>query len=244
MSARKAPAAVRTTKDGWSRTPERVFDTSYSFRTFLSSQTEGAGLRKGKRTLARIKCSTCELLERMPLSLLKIEHVCRAAGIALGTFYIYFPNRQFLLNAVLREYIEFVRERMIERSRVSKNYVESVRQTTMAYYRLFEQNRGLMKCLISHYEDFPEVSAITSEMNRSWIEINVRSMKKRLRSQGHSGTIPEAELFRRCYALGGMVDQYLSYIFIVGDKNVQDISGTANDIIETLSHIWISALAG
>jgi len=216
---------------------------SYAFRAFLSAQAAREDIRKGVRTEARIKWSMCELLEQTPLSALKIQDVCGKAEIAQGTFYLYFPDRQSLLKAVLADFVEFVRNRMIERSRVSGNYTESVRQTTMAYYRLFEHNRGLMKCLISYYEDFPEASAILSDLNREWITLNVRSMQKRLQAKGGAGSIPEAELFRRCYAVGGMVDQYLSYIFLTVDKNVLNTSGTAEEIVDTLSHIWIGALA-
>jgi AcrR family transcriptional regulator len=236
-AVRKSAARAKSVDGGVS--PE----SQYAFRTFLSAQAERKDLRKGNRTEARIKWSTCDLLEEMPLSALKIQDVCGAAEIAQGTFYLYFEDRQALLNAVLADFVEFVRERMIERSRTSGNYVESVQRTTMAYYRLFEHNRGLMKCLLSYYEDFPEASAILSDLNTTWITLNVRSMQRRLRAEGRAGAIAEAELFRRCYALGGMVDQYLAYVFLTADKNVTSVSGNAEDVVSTLSHIWISALA-
>jgi TetR/AcrR family transcriptional regulator, ethionamide resistance regulator len=217
-------------------------ESQYAFRGFLRAQAERKDMRKGNRTEARIKLSTCELLEQMPLSALKIQDVCRAAEIAQGTFYLYFEDRPALLNAVLADFVNFVRQRMIERSRASSTYIESVRHTTMAYYRLFENNRGLMKCLLSYYEDFPKASAILSDLNTTWITLNVRSMQKRMRAEGRADAIPEAELFRRCYALGGMVDQYLAYIFLTADKNVTAISGRAEDVVNTLSHIWVSAL--
>jgi TetR/AcrR family transcriptional regulator, ethionamide resistance regulator len=217
-------------------------ESQYAFRAFLSAQAERKDTRKGNRTEARIKLSTCELLEQMPLSALKIQDVCGTAEIAQGTFYLYFEDRQALLNALLADFVNFVRQRMIERSRESNTYIESVRHTTMAYYRLFENNRGLMKCLLSHYEDFPKASAILSDLNTTWITLNVRSMQKRMRAEGRADVIPEAELFRRCYALGGMVDQYLAYIFLAVDRNVTAISGCAEDVVNTLSHIWVSAL--
>lgn len=241
MRANKENVVRRSTPAGKPRARERVADeASYSFRAFLRAQAAGSDIRKGKRTEARIKWSTCELLERTPLSALKIQDVCSSAEIGQGTFYLYFPDRQALLNAVLLEYVGFIRARMMDRSGVSKHYVDSVRWTTTVYYRLFEHNRGLMKCLISYYEDFPEISKIASKMNRDWIEINVRSVKQRLKTQGRAGTISEAELFRRCYALGGMVDQYLSYIFLVADKNVIAISPSMEDVVDTLSHIWVT----
>jgi TetR/AcrR family transcriptional regulator, ethionamide resistance regulator len=233
VTAARRRARTKVTQEG----------QGYSFRGFLRDQAARSGLRKGKRTEARIKWSTCELLERMALSALKIQDVCSSAEIGQGTFYLYFPDRQALLNAVLLEYVEFIRVRMTDRPAESKDHIDSVRWTTMVYYRLFENNRGLMKCLISYYEDFPAISRIASKMNRDWIEINVRSMKKRLKSEGRAGAISDEELFRRFYALGGMVDQYLSYIFLVADESVLAVSPSMEEVIDTLSHIWIRGSA-
>lgn len=215
----------------------------YSFSVELRSRGGREDLRKGNRTEARIKWCTCELLEHTPLAALKIQDVCARAEIAQGTFYLYFPDRQALLNAVLREFVGFLRERMLAGGKGGANYADAVRQTTMVYYRLFENNRGLMKCLISYYEDFPEISPITAEMNRTWIALVVRSVQKRLKNEGRAGAISEGELFRRCYALGGMVDQYLAYLFLASDSNVVEVSSNPDAVVATLSHIWISGLA-
>ena len=112
----------------------------------------------------------------------------------------------------------------------------------MAYYRLVENNSGMMKCIISHYEDFPEISPIAAEMNNTWTTLVVRSVQKWLLVNNRANEIDEKELFRRCYALGGMVDQYMSYLFLSKDENVIYFSDSPDEVIYTLTHIWISAL--
>jgi TetR/AcrR family transcriptional regulator, ethionamide resistance regulator len=219
-------------------------DKTYSFRAFLQADADEKELRKGNRTESRIKWCTCELLENTRLSDLKIQDVCARAEIAQGTFYLYFADKYALLNVVLREYVAFLKERMTTAGKARASHEEAVRKTTLAYYRLFEQNRGLMKCIISYYEDFPEISPVAAEMNRAWITLNVRSVQRRLEAKGRPNAIAEAELFRRCYALGGMVDQYLSYVFLAADSSVVEFSRDPEEVVETLSHIWINALKG
>lgn len=217
-------------------------NSEFSFISILKTEADSKDMRKGDRTEARIKWSTCALLEFTRLSDLTVRDVCAEAKIAQGTFYLYFPDKQNLLNKILLEFIAFLRAQMISRSGGAGDHRDSVQRTIMAYYHLVENNSGLMKCLISHYEDFPEISPIAAEMNNTWTTIVVRSAQEWLRANNRDDEVDEQELFRRCYALGGMVDQYMSYLFLSKDDKVMAYSNNPEDVIETLTHIWISAL--
>jgi len=48
---------------------------------------------------------------------------------------------------------------------------------------------------------------------------------------------------RRCYALGAMVDQYLSSIFLSEDPNVIAVAGDIDTIAATLDDIWWRTLS-
>jgi uncharacterized protein YgfB (UPF0149 family) len=43
---------------------------------------------------------------------------------------------------------------------------------------------------------------------------------------------------RRAYALGGMVDQYLSGLYLSRDDGIVAISGDAAAVVDTLTMIW------
>ena len=98
-----------------------------------------------------------------------------------------------------------------------------------------------MKCIISYFEDFPEISQIASENNRSWIMLNVQSAQRRLQAEGNANSISEAGLYRRYYAVGAMVDQYLSYLFLTNDPHVLEVSQDAEAVVDTLCHLWNNA---
>ncbi|MGY2498635.1 TetR/AcrR family transcriptional regulator, partial [Klebsiella pneumoniae] len=111
-------------------------------------------------TALRLRAAVCVLLEAAPLSQLKVQDICARAGISQGTFYLYFPDRDALLNAVLQDFVADVRRRMLEAARDSAGRAASLQATTLAYCRMFAANRGLMKILLNHYEDFPQARAI------------------------------------------------------------------------------------
>jgi AcrR family transcriptional regulator len=215
---------------------------SLSFRAVLQAQSDNVDFKKGARTDLRIRWAACELLEETSLAGLKVQDICTRASVAQGTFYQYFVDRDELLRTLLQDFVAFVRECMLVSEPRSNGSPNPVRAATLTYSHLFEQNRGLMKCLMNHYEEFPQARAIFQEMNRGWIETVVKSLKKK-RKTAYKPRTTDDELFRRCYALGGMVDQYLSYLFLYGDDNVTAVAGDLNAVVNTLTFIWNQTFA-
>lgn len=213
--------------------------SSYSQSLFDAFQQEG--LRKGTRTELRIRWAACELLEKSSLDALKVQDICAHLEIAQGTLYQYFPDRDTLLEKLLQDFVAYLKEKMEAAALHSTHHDESVRLANATYSRLFEQNRGLMKCLLNHYETFPKAKDILQSFNRDWIEMVVDAVKKRRRASGSGRKASDAELLRRAYALGGMVDQYLSSLYLYGDENITAVAGDIDDVVRTLTFIWTQA---
>lgn len=211
----------------------------HGFHDELAGRAGQPGLRKGERTALRLRGAICALLEDAPLSQLKVQDICTRAGIAPGTFYLYFPDRDHLLNAVLEDFVAFVRRRMLEAARDSADRAASLLATTLVYCQVFAANRGLMKVLLNHYEDFPQAAAIFQGLNRSWIETVARSIRRRMPQGGPA----DDEIARRCHALGGMVDQYLANLLLTRDPAIAAVSPDLATVAATLAGIWARAFA-
>lgn len=197
---------------------------------------DARGLRKGDRTRAAIQQAACALLDRVPLSALTVAETCRAAGIAHGTFYIYYPDLHALLADVLNRFVAYVQQVMRDASRAAQG--GPGRAATAAYYRLFEQNPGLMKCLVNHLDEFPESRVAFQALNRDWVDTVVAAAERKLARKGRTGEVPRDELMRRAYALGGMVDQYLIAHFLSQDRTLASVSKDPEAVVDTLSYIW------
>jgi len=216
--------------------------TLFAYRNILLAQSGQEDLRKGERTGLRIRAAACSLLEDLPLSSLKVQDICAHAEIAQGTFYQYFADRDQLLASVLGDFVSFLKGRMLEAAQDSEGRQSSVELSTRAYCRLFESNRGMMKCLLNHYEAFPQARTILQTLNTAWIETVVASLKKKRRAAPGRKTGDKA-LRRRSYALGGMVDQYLASIYLYEDPDVTAVAGTLDDVVATLTFIWNQTFA-
>ncbi len=214
------------------RTPPATLGAGFSFGADLA--TRAKAVRKGAKTRAAVQIALCRCLDGTALADLTIADICDHAKVAHGTFYIYYSNRNALIADVLLRFCEFVQARMRQASRDDPG--RPARAATSAYMHLFEQNLGLMKCLLHHLDGFPEAQRAFQTLNREWLETVVASTANRLQQSGRS--IDHDELMRRAYALGGMVDQYLAGILLDKDPNMQAFSGDPEAIIDTLDLLW------
>jgi AcrR family transcriptional regulator len=194
-------------------------------------------LRKGERTRKDLMVACAELLASEPFDRLTVSGLCKAAGVAHGTFYVYFDNLNTILAEVLGLFVDYVQ--ILIRS-AARQGEAPVRDTTAAYYALFKANAGLMKCLIMGIDAFPEARATFQRLNNDWAEIVVRSLKR----QSQAGFSNEDEMMRRAYALGGMVDQYLTALFVTEDPWIASISQDPEAVIATLTDIWMKGMKG
>ena len=212
------------------------FDSESDFDFGLALVREAASKRKRDRTRAAIQQAACTVLDRAPLSSLTVAEVCRVAGVAHGTFYIYYPDRHALLADLLKRFVEYVQRAMCGASQAAAE--GSARAATAAYYRLFERNRGMMKCLVNHLDEFPETREAFQALNREWIDTVVAAAERKLGRSNRDNSVARDELMRRAYALGGMVDQYLGALFLSGDPTLASVSADSDAVVDTLSFIW------
>jgi len=207
-----------------------------SYAYALALQAQAADRPKGERTRALLLKAVTELLDDRAPQDLTISAICGQAGLSNGAFYVYFSDRGVLLDELLTGFVGFQQAAMRAASRSGAD--DPVRAATHAYIALFRENRGLMRCLVHHLDGFPEAREAFHRFNRDWLERVVAAVERDLVRSGRAGAIPRAELMRRAYALGGMVDQYLSGLLLSEDPALRAVSGDAAAVLDTLDLIW------
>lgn len=206
------------------------------FSTELSNASKD--LRKGQRTKAALHGALCRCADKSDIIQLTVADICKEAKVAHGTFYIYFSDLADLLADVALLFIAFLQRRMRKASQSTA--ADPINAATAIYVRLFEQNPGLMKYLISHLGPNPLAQAAFQKLNREWLDAVVAATERRLARDGDM--IDHDELMRRAYALGGMTDQYLVNLFLAKDPNMQSFSKDKEAVIKTLSLLWAKGL--
>ncbi len=211
--------------------PEEAQSVDFA-RALEQAQT---GMKKSDRTRTRLRIALCTALNERPAPALKVADICALASVAHGTFYVYFRDLNAALDDVLGAFVEHVQQVM--RHATKGRGGERTRAATAAYFDLFDQNPGLMRCLLSGFETFPAAAAAFQRLNHDWARVVAEATARRLAQAGHPPP-PNDELMRRAYALGGMVDQYLVALHFNRDAALAAVSGEREQVITTLSTIW------
>lgn len=211
--------------------PEEAQSVDFT-RALDQAQT---GMKKSDRTRTRLRIALCTALNERPVPALKVADICALAGVAHGTFYVYFSDLNAALDDVLGAFVEHVQQVM--RHATKGRGGERTRAATAAYFDLFDQNPGLMRCLLSGFETFPAAAAAFQRLNHDWARVVAEATARRLAQAGRPPP-PNDELMRRAYALGGMVDQYLVALHFNRDAALAAVSGEREQVITTLSTIW------
>jgi AcrR family transcriptional regulator len=204
------------------------------FCTWLSIGRET--LRKGDRTRADLLIAGAQFLGEHPLDRLTVAAICQSAGVAHGTFYLYFKDRNDLAGSVLGAFVDYVQLQM---RTAARNGGDATRNTTRAYMRVFEANPVLMKSLVAGGDTFPEARAAFHRLNHDWIEAVVGHAMRTGTGLGRS----KPDLMRRAYALGGMVDQYLTALYVTEDPWVRDLSQDRTEVLDMLTDLWKRGMA-
>jgi AcrR family transcriptional regulator len=196
--------------------------------------TNAVGVRKGERTKLRLKSAMAQLLADTRFSDVRVSDICRLASVAPGTFYLYFENKETLAIELLSEFDQYMRGRLADVRRGSERLFESIFESTFLYVTLFQTNAGLMHCLMHMSDEIPEFARVYHRFNREWNGRVAEAFMRRMNTEA----LARDAVLGVVYALGAMTDQFLNYLYLQRDPNVEAIAGDSRKVAELLSILW------
>ena len=223
-----------------SKKPAKSEPTSFVDALALRFE-ESPPARKGERTRERIKLATARMLERLGYHAMRVLDITQEAGIADGSFYVYFKDKSEAALAVLSEFIEFIPPGATVGS-VSRTAFETIRETNCRFIRLARANAGLMRCMLQVVDEHPDYSELVQKVNRDWYLRVSRSVIRHY----PEGAVDEDAMLLMCYALGSMMDELIRRLVIYPDPNLLKLTErtapTDKALADALSIIWHRAL--
>ncbi|SMF57123.1 hypothetical protein SAMN06265365_10466 [Tistlia consotensis] len=225
------------TPDAASRPAAGPDDLAYA--AVLRAAAGDATLRKTERTRARLLASLAgQLMDGVERGELRVAGVTAGAGLAHGTFYRYFPDIRAATEALVEEFAGFVRTGLAGARDGQTGSRERVRGATLLYVRLFRANAGLMRCLIALGRESDAFSRAYQRLNREW-NLRMAAAIARRRAAAAGGLPQPAEHFLpAAYALGGMVDEFLTQLYLRHDPALAALHDDEAAVAELLAELW------
>jgi AcrR family transcriptional regulator len=200
------------------------------------------GLAKRERTRLSILAAAARELDEHPPNALTVAAVARRAGVAHGTVYLHFADGSALVAAVAGAFARFVRGHLSGERAGAPGSDERVRATTRRYAMLFRENAGLMRCMMQVGAEDRGFRESLHALNRDWNGRVARAIGRRRQAAG----LPteEAETLYTAYALDGMIDEFLTQIYIRRDPALAALAEDPDRIADLLGRLWARAAVG
>jgi AcrR family transcriptional regulator len=207
---------------------------SLDFAQALLAAAEDPALRKTERTRLRLLASIAAALkagtERNDLT---VADITQSAGLAHGTFYRYFTDMRAGTDALIEEFSGFVESRIANAREGESGSRARVLGATLLYARLFRRNAGLMRCLIGLSGEATSFAKSYQRLNRDWYgRVAGAIARERGAPNSRDAFLPAA------YALGGMIDEFLTQIYLRKDPALAHLADDEDGIAELLTDLW------
>jgi TetR/AcrR family transcriptional regulator, ethionamide resistance regulator len=218
-------------------------ESDSGFLAALRRAAEAPGLGKTERTRLKLLAAIAARLSAgIEEAALRVADIAAEAGLAHGTFYRYFADRRVAVGALVADFVRFLRDRLAESRDGPPGSRARVRAATLTYVRLFRDNAGLMRCLMSLDNEGAGFRASFHDLNRAWNGRVAAAIAHRrdpiAEAAAVAATLPTA------YALGGMIDEFLTQLYLRRDPALAALAGDEAAVADLLTELWCRGAYG
>lgn len=199
--------------------------------------------QKSARTRERLKLAAARFLDREGVHELKAGSVSKEAGLAEGSFYLYFSDKHDIARTVLTEFQQmfFGLQTGVD-ARPGETAFDAIRLANRIWIAYARANAGLLRCLYQFADGDTDFASELQEQNLRW---HTRVMRATLRQRGGPVT-EDAALFLLVNLLGGMMDDLARKLIVYPDRNLlgllEQMGSDDTALADACSLIWYRLL--
>jgi AcrR family transcriptional regulator len=160
--------------------------------------------RRRERTRHELLAAAEQVLAQKGLHQTKIADIAAAADVGVGTFYLHFPTKEALFDAVVEDTMRRFKAAIDEARRSVDDPIEQMRAANAAFCRFACDNREVFRIVFGHAAAYNEVIRRAQALFAADVEESVR----RGVASGAFAPLPPALVAQ---AVIGMATQVLSW---------------------------------
>jgi AcrR family transcriptional regulator len=189
--------------------------------------------RRGRATRAALVGAARAVFERDGFLDARIVDIAAEAGVATGSFYTYFADKEAAFAAVMDEVTEEMLHPVLAESRIEGDPVATIEQTNRAYLEAYRHNARLMALMEQVATIDDEFRALRQKRAREFTRRNARLIE-RLQEQGLADRELDPQIASS--ALSSMVSRVAYSNFVLGEKVPLE------RLTATVTRLWANAL--
>lgn len=192
-----------------------------------------AATPKGRRTRARLMEAGRAVLEERGYFETTVGEIATRCGVALGSFYHYFPNKDRMFLLMLEDLVEELYSSTGGSWRKGDTK-GSLASSTRAYLQTYYENRLLISALL-------EMAAAVPQCAEMWWNLRTRVHERMDQYLRGIPGVPRGSSKLYASALASMVDQFAFHWYVEGARLSREIP-SVDESAEVLSSIWYRAI--
>jgi AcrR family transcriptional regulator len=190
---------------------------------------------RGQRTRAALVAAARSVFEREGYLDARTTDIAREAGVAAGSFYTYFPDKQAAFAAVL----ESLQDELLAPGAAApgpreQHPLAAIRAGNRAYLEAYRRNAGLMAAMEQAALVDDRLRAARLERARTFAERHARAIA---RWQAAGLVDPDLDPRGAAVALDAMVSRLAEHVFVHGAERT-----SLDDLTELVTRMWAGAL--
>lgn len=214
-----------------------------SFVTWLERRlAEQPPKQKGQRTRERLRIATAKVLAEKGYHGLRVTDVTEAAGVAEGSFYVYFKDKTDAALDVLTSLLEDFYALHLNAPAETDSAFEAIRVANRRWLQLCRANPGLIRCVLQLGDEIPEFSRLVHRTNRDWYSRVASSVVRRY----PAGAVAYEAALLAAYLLGAMMDEVTRKLIVYPDESLLELLGKLGEtdevLVDAASVLWMRCL--
>jgi len=199
----------------------------------LAHQRDPPRSRRGEKTRATLIEAARAVFERDGFLEARVSDITAEAGVASGTFYTYFDDKDQVFAAI----VEAVQEDMLHphvRERLGDDDVVAlIDAANREYLQAYSRNARLMAL----FEQVAQIDKNFAELRRKRGQAFAQRNAKLISRLQEEGRVdPEIDPYIAALALSSMVGRTAFTVYVLGEEIDPDV------LVRTLNRLWVNAL--
>src|SRR5436853_1223951 len=160
--------------------------------------------RRRERTRQELLAAATRVLAEKGLDRTKVTRIAAAADVGVGTFYLHFPDKETLFDAVVEETVGRLKATVDAAREKARGPLGKIQAANRAFFRFARENREVFKIVFGH-------AAAFNDLIRRAQALFIADLEKTVREGITSGAFAPLPPALVAQAVGGMATQVISW---------------------------------
>jgi AcrR family transcriptional regulator len=130
--------------------------------------------RRRERTRHELLAAATRVLAEKGLHETKVSDIAAAADVGVGTFYLHFPTKEALFDAVVEDTVQRLKAAIDAARRTASGALEKIRAANAAFCRFAQDNREVFRIVFGHAAAYHDVVRRAQALFAADVEETIR----------------------------------------------------------------------